>query len=122
MKDIPCVTVYVLGKGKIPAGETDILEMTKLDDYPFDVVEGYFQHCRDPKLYTCDPPLHCGVGILVESDEKSAGTLGAFLEDGDGKRYILSCQHVLCPNENSVNPNQVITWLGLTLFSFNLLN
>ena len=108
MKDIPCVTVYVLGKGKIPTGESDILEMTKLDGYPFDVVEGYFQHCSDPKLYTCEPPLHSGVGIGVESDGKSVGTLGAFLKAEDGKRYILSCQHVLCPNENSVNANQGI--------------
>ena len=106
VKDIPCVTVYVLGKGKIPAGETNILEMTKLDGYPFDVVEGYFLPCGDPKSYVF--PLQGGVGIGVESETSTVGTLGAFLEDEDGKRYILSCQHVLCPNGNSDSSNQVI--------------
>ncbi|XP_028414796.1 uncharacterized protein LOC114537883 [Dendronephthya gigantea] len=107
VKNIPCVTVYVLGKGKIPAGETDILEMTKLNGYPFDIVEGYFQLCGDPKSRTF--PLRGGVGIGVEGDEASVGTLGAFLEDEDGKRYILSCQHVLSPNRvNSDNRRKVI--------------
>ena len=106
VKDIPCVTVYVLGKGKIPAGEIDILEMTKLDGYPFDVVEGYFLPCGDPKSYVF--PLQGGVGIGVENERITVGTLGAFLEDEDGKLYILSCQHVLRPNGNSDSPNQVI--------------
>ena len=109
-KDTPCVTVFVLGKGKIPVGETDL---KKLDDNPFDVdldiVEGYYQPCsndHDYKSYTY--PLLGGVGIGVNNaDDKGVGTLGGFLEDENGKRYILSCEHVLYPYK-SVNSNREI--------------
>ena len=105
-RDIPSVTVFVLGKRRIPLGETDL---KKLDRNPFyvdlDVVEGYFQPCsNDSKTYAF--PLLSGVGIGIDpsEDRSHVGTLGGFLEDENGKHYLLSCEHVLNPGE-IVNPN-----------------
>lgn len=107
-EDVPCVTVFVLGKRKIPLGETDI---NKLDNnpfkVPFDVVEGYYQPCYD-SYQSYGFPLFGGVGIGIDEDESSVGTLGGFLEDENGKRYFLSCEHVLNPDEIVNNPNIVI--------------
>ena len=106
-KDIPCVTVFVLGKRRIPVGETDL---KKLDHNPFnvdiDIVEGYFQPCSDnDELYAW--PLLGGVGIGIDEDKSRAGTLGGFLKDEDGKRYILSCEHVLNPDEIDKCKNRI---------------
>ena len=105
-RDIPCITVFVLGKRRIPLGETDL---KKLDKNPFyvelDVVEGYFQPCsNESKSYAF--PLLGGVGIGIDpsEDRSHVGTLGGFLEDENGKRYLLSCEHVLNPGE-IVNPD-----------------
>ena len=105
-RDVPCVAVFVLGKGMIPVGETDL---KKLDENPFDVdldvVEGYFQPCsNDSKSYAF--PLLGGVGIGIDPSEDMShvGTLGGFLEDENGKHYLLSCEHVLNPGEIA-NPN-----------------
>ena len=99
--DIPCVAVFVLGKNKFPAGETDIKKIKDdndplFKDVEFDVLEGYYQPTIDA-LQACHvSPLQSGFGIGVEGTD-GAGTLGGFLEDEDGKHYILSCQHVLHP-------------------------
>ncbi len=107
-QDIPCVTVFVLGKGRIPIGETDISKLHNSPfDVEFDVVEGYYQPCSDSyKSYTL--PLLGGFGIGIDGDPSGVGTLSGFLEDEDGKRYILSCEHVLNPDENVRNPNTAI--------------
>ena len=117
-KDIPCVTVFVLGKGKIPAGETDFNEIR--DNYgilfgnaEFDVVEGYF------KLANSDKPLNAsyaralrgGVGIGVVGST-SAGTLGGFLKDEDKKRYIFSNEHVLNPRKEKDGTNEAVHVAG----------
>ena len=79
-KDIPCVTIYVLGKGKIPVGETDVMTIKTFPDYPFDIVEGYYRSCVCPEksyVYT----LHAGVGIGVRSD-------GVFCDKDDGDHVV----------------------------------
>ena len=101
-KEIPCVTVFVLGKGKIPVKETNIHKIKEdnghlFDNAEFDVVEGYYR-----PAYGLSPemdyafPLRGGVGIGVQG-VPCAGTLGGFLEDEKGECYILSNHHVLNP-------------------------
>ena len=106
--DTPCVTVFVLGKGKIPLGETSFSEVEKLqvsDSYPFDVVEGYYLPSQ--AFASSASPLHGGVGIGVEH-QHDAGTLGGFLKDEDGKCYILSCEHVLRLQAGGIKVSDVI--------------
>ena len=107
-KNTPCVTMFVLGKSRIPIGETDISELANNPfNVLFDVVEGYYlPSCDSYKSYAF--PLLGGVGIGLEKDQSGVGTLGGFLEDENGKRYILSCEHVLHPDENANNPNVVV--------------
>ena len=104
----PCVTMFVLGKRRIPIGETDISELANNPfDVPFDVVEGYYlPSCDFYKSYAF--PVLGGVGIGLKKDQSGVGTLGGFLEDEKGKRYILSCEHVLHPDENANNPNVIV--------------
>ena len=102
-KNIPCVRVYVLGKGKIPAGETDIKQIKKengdiFDQIEFDVAEGYHKLTTGSSLKGYAWPLEGGVGIGVEGVH-GAGTLGGFLEDEEGNVYILSNDHVLHPHD-----------------------
>ncbi len=107
-QDIPCVTVFVLGKRRIPIGETDISELDNSPfDVQFDVVEGYYQPSHNSYESYADPLLG-GVGIGLEKDQSGVGTLGGFLEDEIGKHYILSCEHVLHPDENANNPNVIV--------------
>ena len=101
-KEIPCVTVFVLGKGKIPAKETDIHKIKEdnghlFDNAEFDVVEGYYRpaYGSSPEIEYAFP-LRGGVGIGVQG-VPCAGTLGGFLEDENGECYILSNHHVLSP-------------------------
>ena len=101
--DIPCVAVFVLGKNKFPAGETDIKKIKDdndllFKDIEFDVLEGYYQPTIDALQASYVSPLQSGFGIGVEGTD-GAGTLGGFLEAEDGKHYILSCQHVLHPRD-----------------------
>ena len=103
-RDIPCVTVFVLGKRRIPVEETDIKKLKEDNSHlfgnaEFDVVEGYYQPAYDPTprsemAYAF--PLRGGVGIGVK-EVRGAGTLGGFLEDHKGECYILSNEHVLNP-------------------------
>ncbi len=117
-KDIPCVTVFVLGKGKIPAGETDFNEIRGnygrlFDNAEFDVVEGYFKLANSDKPLDASYalPLRGGVGIGVRGSN-SAGTLGGFLEDEDGKRYIFSNEHVLNPLKGKGGTNEAVHVAG----------
>ena len=104
----PCVTVFVLGKGRIPLGESSFSEVEELkisNSYPFDVVEGYF---LPTSFYASSAStLHGGVGISV-GDQPDAGTLGGFLTNEDGKCYILSCEHVLRPQAGGIEVSDVI--------------
>ena len=100
-KDTPCVTVFVLGKGKIPAGDTDIKEIKNHEsgvfkETEFDVAEGYYKLTNGPSLEGYARHLQSGVGIGVQG-VGGAGTLGGFLEDEKGDVYILSNEHVLHP-------------------------
>ena len=100
-QDKACVRVYVLGKGKIPAGETDIMKIKEehgdiFDQAEFDVAEGYHKLTTGSSLKGSALPLEGGVGIGVEGVH-DAGTLGGLLKDGEGKVYILSNEHVLHP-------------------------
>ena len=112
-EDIPCVTVFVLEKGRVPAGETNIKKMKELNGYPFDVVEGYYRPAIEPSPDYIKPspetyyafPVRGGVGIGVRG-VCGVGTLGGFLEDDQGVCYILSCEHVLNPPEVKNNPNE----------------
>ena len=107
-ENTPCVTVFVLGKYSIPAGETDIEEIRKkypdlFGEIKFDVVEGYFKPAKgDPLNASHAFPLRGGVGIGVQG-VAGAGTLGGFLEDEEGKCYILSNEHVLNKSKNNTN-------------------
>ena len=108
-KDIPCVTVFVLGKGKIPAKETNIQKIKEdnghLFDYAeFDIVEGYYRPASYPfHLKEYASPLHGGVGIGVKG-APGAGTLGGFFVDENKECYILSNDHVLNPPKSIKYP------------------
>ena len=107
--DTPCVTVFVLGKGRVPAGETDIDEIKKhnvplFEDTPFDIAEGYYRPANGTSLESFTWPLRGGVGIGVQG-RRGAGTLGGFLEDEKGKLYILSNEHILNPRVGMSDSN-----------------
>ena len=121
-EDTLCVTVFVLGKCSIPAGETDIKEIKEkyrdlFGDTKFDVVEGYFKPANwgDPLNASYAFPLRGGVGIGVHG-VGGAGTLGGFLEDDEGRCYILSNEHVLNPPKNNTSDadgtNEVVHGAG----------
>ena len=102
-RDIPCIAVFVLGKTKVPAGETDIKTIKEdndplFKDVEFDVLEGHYQPAIDALRASYTRFLRSGFGIGVEGTD-SAGTLGGFLEDETGKHYILSNWHVLRPHD-----------------------
>ena len=106
-QDSPCVAVYVLGKTKIPAGETDIKKIKDdnrvFDGVEFDVLEGYYEPAVGLSQASYVSPLRAGYGIGVERGADGGGTLGGFLEDETGKHYILSNQHVLRPLDAKSN-------------------
>ena len=90
----PCVTVFMLGKGRLPLEEDNFSAIKKLSDCPFDVIEGYY--LPSSSFQSSASPLHGGVSIGVDKLAGS-GTLGGFLIDDHGKVYLLSCKHVLHP-------------------------
>ena len=113
--DIPCVAVFVLGKTKVPAGETDIKKIKDdnhaFDGVEFDVLEGYYQPAIQAFRASYVDPLRAGFGIGVDR-VRHTGTLGGFMEDENGKHYILSNKHVLCPpdarnNDVIVQPSEL---------------
>ena len=101
-QEIPCVRVFVLKKGSIPAGETAFPKTVEEIGYELDVAEGYYQPALGAKSTKCMSPLRGGAQISV-SEKRYAGTLGGFLKDDEGKHYIISCQHILYdPKEGSI--------------------
>jgi hypothetical protein len=116
-EEIPCVTVFVLGKGRIPAKETDIQKIKEdnghlFDNAEFDIVEGYYRPAHGPTISSAMKYavfLRGGVGIGVKG-VWGAGTLGGFVEDENGECYILSNDHVLNPpnsKNNTVSNDEV---------------
>ena len=94
----PCITVFVLGKGRIPVGECEIPRT--VGDFPVDIMEGFWVHTVEPWEPTeAQKPfdvLSFGASIGVEG-VKASGTLGAIVEDENnrGILYLLSCHQVL---------------------------
>ena len=93
-----CITVFVLGKGRIPVGEIEIPRM--VGGCPVDIIDGFWVHTVEPwkptEAQKSFDVLPCGASIGVEGVEAS-GTLGAIVEDENnrGTLYLLSCHHVL---------------------------
>ena len=93
----PCIMVYVLGKGSIPIGESELPK--HLGPYPVDVVDGFWLETRGeppfkPNEAQVQSKVLCwGTSIGVQEEEAS-GTLGAIVEDGS-TLYALSCDHVM---------------------------
>ena len=102
-KEEACIAVYVLGKGKIPLGESRI--PPNICCYPVDIVNGFCVRTVNPKKPTeahkQEEVLCLGASIGVNG-ENSSGTLGAFVEDANsGTLYVLSCDHVMCHADKS---------------------
>ncbi|KAL9954643.1 hypothetical protein ACROYT_G042208 [Oculina patagonica] len=101
-----CITVYVLGKGSIPIGESAI--PSTIGSYPVDIVNGFCVRTKEPKrpieAHDQQEFLRLGTSIGVDG-EQSSGTLGAIVEDANsGTLYALSCDHVM----NRVNASEII--------------
>ena len=92
---IPCITLYVLGKGVVPDGEYPF--PLTLGSYPVDVVDGIWFRTADlwapEKAQEQDEVLCLGASIGVQGED-AAGTLGAIVKD-DETSYVLSCDHVM---------------------------
>ena len=91
----PCIRVYVLGKGCIPVGESEI--PNAIENYPIDIADGFWLETSDTpmplRVHKQEKYLRLGASIGVRGT-KSAGTLGAILKD-DSRFYLLSCDHVI---------------------------
>ena len=104
--DKPCITIYVLGKGFIPLGESRFPDA--LEGYPVDVVNGFWTRASPNKYWepnSAQKPsktLCSGVSIGVQG-KKAAGTLGAIVKNGS-TFYALSCHHVM----NSEQSNRIV--------------
>jgi len=102
----PCIVVYVLGKGQIPLGESEIPCI--IGSYPVDVVNGFCVRTSDPynprEAHEQKDFLRLGASIGV-NEKLSSGTLGAIVEDvTNGTLYALSCDHVM----NDAHENKII--------------
>ena len=92
-----CIVVYVLGKGRIPLGESAIPDT--IGSYPVDIVNGFCVRTTDwyesTEAHEQKEFLRLGASIGVNGKE-SSGTLGAIVEDvNTGTLYALSCDHVM---------------------------
>lgn len=94
-----CITVYVLGKGHIPIGESEIPQ--SVGGYRVDVVDGFWHRTHGKPWEPNDAQksfthLRLGASIGVEG-EKASGTVGAIVKDenNSGKFYLLTCKHVV---------------------------
>ena len=90
----PCIRVYVLGKGDIPFGESEI--PNSVEDCPVDIVDGFWcETLGTPKPLTAHrQEKYLRLGASIGATDIS-GTLGAILEDNVGGLYLLSCDHVI---------------------------
>ncbi|PFX33287.1 OTU domain-containing protein [Stylophora pistillata] len=98
----PCIMVNVIGKDRIPIGETNIPEF--VERFPVDIVEGFWIEAANPSN-PIEPEerreyLRLGASIGIKGVAKY-GTLGAFVKDNDGKFYLLSCNHVIGGTEKN---------------------
>ena len=88
-----CLQIGVLTKGLVPLGEECLPEEIK--GIPVDVIESNVRFCvqSDLRVY----PVNLGVGIGVEGDGDSTGSLGAVvkLNKQPTELFILSNAHVL---------------------------
>lgn len=89
----PCIMVNVIGKGRIPIGETNIPAF--IERFPVDIVEGFSMERETPSK-PMEPQeereyfrLGASIGTKGVAD---GGTLGAILKDNDGNYYLLSCE------------------------------
>ena len=94
--DEPCITIYVLGKGFIPFGES--VFPTAFEGYPVDVMNGFWmragRYVRCPEAAQEQSDVLCfGASIGVQGKEIQ-GTLGAIVKNGS-TFYALSCDHVM---------------------------
>ena len=99
----PCITIYVLGKGFIPIGESIFPPF--LGSYPVDVVNGFWYRTKIPqaptKTQVPSDELCLGTSIGVKG-KAGGGTLGAIVKDSSsGIFYALSCNHVMKHPEES---------------------
>ena len=101
--NIPCITIYVMGKGRIPFAETELPR--RLGDYATDVVEGFVTELNSHRMlyHTVSRPLKLGVSVGVKG-RRGAGTLGAIVKDSTGRMYVLSCEHVFNPVPGGEKP------------------
>ena len=95
--DTPCITIYVLGKGSIPIGESEFQPF--LGPYSVDIVNGFWFRTALPwrpnQAQKQSNVVPLGGSIGVDGQDVS-GTLGAIVKDDDtGTLYALSCDHVM---------------------------
>ena len=92
----PCIRVYVLGKGCVPFGESEI--PNSVEDCLVDIVDGFWLETLDTPnlltLYEREEYLRLGASI-GNRGTNAAGTLGAILKDDLDRFYLLSCDHVI---------------------------
>ena len=98
-----CITVYVLGKGQIPLGESAIPRT--IGSYPVDIVNGFFVRTNGPQMVTDAHEQHdylrFGTSIGING-KQSSGTLGAIVKDvNSGTLYALSYDHVMYDADTS---------------------
>ncbi|XP_078383699.1 uncharacterized protein LOC144666197 isoform X2 [Oculina patagonica] len=115
----PCIAVYVVGKGHIPLGESEIPPI--VDGCLVDIMDGFWFEAVEPWEPTEAQQefevLPLGASIGVEGVE-ACGTLGAIVEDENnpGILYALSCDHVL----NSGTEQRKIVQPGLNDYQNNI--
>ena len=98
-----CIVFYVLGKGKIPFGDSAIPRT--IGSYPVDIVNGFCVRTKAPYLpkeaHEQNEFLRLGASIGVNG-KPTSGTLGAIVEDEEsGTLYALSCDHVMYDADQS---------------------
>ena len=90
----PCIRVYVLGKGRVPLGESEI--PNSVEDCPVDIVDGFWCETlgtlKPLTAHRQEKYLRLGASIGATN---FSGTLGAILKDNDDGLYLLSCDHVI---------------------------
>ena len=94
----PCITIYVLGKGLIPFGESAFPDY--VDGHPVDVVNGFWRRAifintqeSQREAQEQHDVLKLGASIGVK-EKLASGTLGAVVKSGT-TFYALSCDHVM---------------------------